>query len=295
MLSIYFCVVRRLLGAYYALFALAAAAYGVPLRFEAHESGFLCRTSGGSIVIQSNAIWLGASALRLSGANRNAKVEGAGQPARTNYIGRRIGIPTYSRIRVRGVYPGIDVAYYGTGGELEFDWIVAPGAEPRRVQFELSGPATVDSHGDLHAGAAIYRRPVARQGAEPIPVRYVLKGHRVSFALGRYDRRRELVIDPVLSYAGFPGGDSFEVATADPDGNLYVAGASAGPDLEGAFRLTPPARFINLSSDDGGTWTPAADVPPECDMTLAGNPQDPAVFLAGGSTAMCKSTDGGHT
>jgi uncharacterized protein (TIGR03437 family) len=282
---------------YLAPLALVAASYALPLRFEATDSGFLCRSPRGNILIYTGRLETRTTTLRILGPNRAARIEGVGQPGRTNYIGRKVDIPTYGRARVRNIYPGIDIVYYGTRGQLESDWIVAPGAGPRRIRLELSGPVHLRANGDLDAGDAVYRRPVAKQDGREVPVRYAVHGRQVSFALGAYDHTRTLVIDPVLTYAGFPGGDSFDAATADSAGNLYVVGTSTAgvPDLDGAFRLTPAAHFVNTSLDGGQAWTAVGDPPAGCVLALAANPQNPNILLAGGSASICKSMDGGRT
>ncbi|MBS1872410.1 MAG: SBBP repeat-containing protein [Acidobacteria bacterium] len=278
-----------------ALVALSVPAFALPLRFEANQGGFLCRTSRTALRIVPGGVQAAGAWVRFGDFDGRAAAEGVGPAAFTHYIGRRTGIPTFSRIRVRSLYPGIDAEYYGRDGELETDWIVAAGADPRRIRLQFSAPPTLDAHGDLRSGEAVYRRPVARQDGRDVPARYVVRGKVASIALGRYDRRRPLVIDPVLNYAGFPGADRFEVSAVDPSGNLYLAGSTTAPDIDGAFRLSTAQRFINSSSDAGQSWKGVADPPSECMLSLAAHPANPNILLSGGANLVCRSTDGGKS
>ncbi len=278
-----------------ALVVLSVPAFALPLRFEANQGGFLCRTSRTALRIAPGGVQAAGAWVRFGDFNGRAAAEGVGPAAFTHYIGRRTGVPTFSRICVRSLYPGIDAEYYGRDGELETDWIVAAGADPRRIRLQFSAPPTLDAHGDLRSGEAVYRRPVARQDGRDVPARYVVRGKVASIALGRYDRRRPLVIDPVLNYAGFPGADRFEVSAVDPSGNLYLAGSTTAPDIDGAFRLSTAQRFVNSSSDGGQTWKGVADPPADCMLSLAAHPANPNILLAGGANLVCRSTDAGKT
>ena len=95
-------------------------------------------------------------------------------PAATNYfIGRRdqwhTAIPNYSRIRYRNVYPGIDAVYYGNENRLEYDFVVAPGADPRAIRLQFSGAdrIAITAQGDLSVEAGgqpiVQKKPVARR------------------------------------------------------------------------------------------------------------------------------------
>ncbi|MEO7142313.1 MAG: SBBP repeat-containing protein [Bryobacteraceae bacterium] len=190
--------------------------------------------------------------LALAGGNNAPKLAAEGElPGHVNdYSGSdphewRTGIPTYARIRYRDVYPGVDLMYYGRNGALEYDFIVAPGADPARIKLVLSGysrtterggsvfpaavegaaapcalsgiqPLRIDSAGDLIAGAGRsetrFRKPVIYQrqpdGAER-SVRggfHLDKGQTITFDLGDYDARLPLIIDPILAFSTYLGG-----------------------------------------------------------------------------------------
>ena len=161
------------------------------------------------------------------------------------------GVPTSSKVRYRNVYPGIDLIYYGNQRQLEYDFVVAPGADPQsiRMQFEGVSHLRVTSDGDLVATAwgdsLGLHKPVVYQeadGARKLVAGsfVVTSGRTVGFQLGSYDRRKPLVIDPVLVFSTFLGGSAADVAnaiTTDAAGNVYVAGGTLSRD----FPVTPGA------------------------------------------------------
>src|SRR5207247_7788629 len=139
-------------------------------------------------------------------------------PGKANYfIGRdpekwRTNVPTYARVHYREVYPGIDLVYYGSQRQLEYDFVLAPGTDPKKIVlgFEGAKKIQIDAQGDLvlHApgGAIRQHKPVVYQEIDgtrqEIAGSYVLRGaSRVGFQVAAYDRSRPLIIDPVvLSY-----------------------------------------------------------------------------------------------
>lgn len=157
----------------------------------------------------------------------------------------RTDVPQFSRVSYRDVYPGIDLVYYGNAGTLEYDWIVAPGADPRSITLAMDGPerARLDEGGDLlldtAAGTIRLARPVAYQSVgatrRPVEVAYVLDpGHQVRYAIGAYDPRVALVIDPNLHYSTYLGGDGLDVGfdvALDTQGNVYVTGEARSPNF----------------------------------------------------------------
>ena len=146
---------------------------------------------------------------------------------------------TFSRVRAAGVYPGIDLDYYGSGGVLEFDFIVAPHADPRSIRMSFAGS---DRIALTRRGAAVLttaggevqiRKPLIYQEHEGvrrvIEGRYVLEGRTLRFALGKYDRSLPLVIDPVIDYAtyiGSPEDDKVVAIRANAQGEVYVFGST---------------------------------------------------------------------
>ena len=149
-------------------------------------------------------------------------------------------VPHFSRLTFASVYEGVDLVYHTQGGKLEFDFVVAPGADPAAIKFRANGATAVriEDKGDLaiEAGNAVVfnRRPVAYQVRDgerfDVDCAYVLAEDRtITLALGAYDRTRELVIDPVVDYSSYLGGSSDDYLNAvrlGQDGYIYVAGTT---------------------------------------------------------------------
>ncbi|HTK95654.1 MAG TPA: SBBP repeat-containing protein [Terriglobales bacterium] len=148
-------------------------------------------------------------------------------------------IAQYERVRYRGVYPGVDLVYYGNQRQLEHDFVVAPGADPRSIRVQIDGVQRLATNagGDLvlhtSAGDALLERPVIYQERagkrEPVDGSYrIVAGNAIAFDLGSYDRSRELVIDPVLSYATLLGGGNSDtgmgVAIDSSLGYAFITG-----------------------------------------------------------------------
>jgi hypothetical protein len=216
-------------------------------------------------------------ALRMSlvGAARKPVVSGLEeQPGKANYfIGKdpakwRTNIPTYAKVHYHNVYPGIDLLYYGNQRELEYDFVVAPGADPKKIVLGFKGAdkLEIDAEGDLvlHApgGDIRQQKPVVYQEIDgvrqDIAGRYVRRGaNRVGFHVAAYDRSRPLVIDPVvLAYSTYLGTNSIDFAwsiAVDAAGNAYVAGAASPgfPTTPGAFDTTGGPVFVTKLNPTG--------------------------------------------
>ncbi len=196
---------------------------------------------------QSNAL-----RLKLAGAEPARQVTGVNPlPGKSNYfIGNdptawHTDIPNYARVECSEVYPGVSVAYYGAQQSLEYDLIVAPGADPRAItiSFEGADRMELNAEGDLELhlnGEVIYHRSptVYQQGngrRRAVTSRYVIKGEKqIGFEIGNYDAGKSLVIDPVLdysSYLGAGGDDTAQSIKVDAAGNAYVTGVTAAADF----------------------------------------------------------------
>lgn len=224
----------------------------LPLRFERASSGYVARQGALTWTVSATGSRLASGKheirTRLAGARAASAAEpGAPVAGEVNYLlgdpgDWRRAVPGYASVRYRGVYPGIDVVYHGRGGELEYDFVVAPGADPRAIRLEFRGhqELRLDDAGALviasAAGEIRWQRPHVYQGRnETVAGRFVLAGRdAVTFALGDYDRTRELIIDPSLTRASYLGGAANEFARAigrDAAGNIYLAGNTTSEDL----------------------------------------------------------------
>lgn len=190
--------------------------------------------------------------MKLIGGNNEPEIRGA-EPlqGKSNYlIGNdrkkwHTDIPTFGRVLYQDVYPGIDLIYYGNQQRLEYDFNVAPGADPAaiRLSFDGADEIKVDADGALRMkimnnevvqpAPVIYQQLAGRK--QTIAGRYVINGKgEVTFAIDQYDRSVELVIDPQIVYSTFYGGSATDVVTGiavDANGNTYLGGRSSSTDL----------------------------------------------------------------
>lgn len=249
------------------------AAYGrLPLSFEVNRGqagrrvSFLARGPGWAWLLASNEAVLssksGSLRMRLAGASPNRGGESLQQlPGKANYfIGNdpkrwRTKIPTCAKVRFREVYPGVDLIYYGSQGQLEFDVVVSPGADPEAIRLDFSGADGIEPDAEgglvLHAtgGRLRLRRPVVYQEADGarkhVPGRYaLLSAHQVGFRVDGYDASKTLFIDPVLVYSTYLGainsvGNGIAVDSA---GAAYVTGATDSTTFAAGGALQPALR-----------------------------------------------------
>src|SRR3989442_1273070 len=197
--------------------------------------------------------------MRFVGANPAPAVAGVGElPGKSNYfVGNepkkwRANVLTYAKVEYRDVYPGVNLVYYGNQRQLEHDFVVSPGADPKAITLAFEGMdgVAIDGLGDLvlraDGGGVRLRKPFVYQEQDGqravIPTRYVLKAERqVAFEVAAYDATKPLIIDPVLAYStylGGSGGDQGFGIAADAVGNAYVTGFTGStnfPTTAGAF------------------------------------------------------------
>jgi uncharacterized protein (TIGR03437 family) len=276
-----------------------------PLSFELNQGQasppvqFLSRGYGCALFLAPGEVVLdldgssGRLRMSLIGANTAAEPIGLSpQPSVVSYfIGNdpkkwRTGIPTYGKVNYPQVYPGVDLVFYGNQRQMEYDFVVAPGADPGRVAWRIDGVrAMVDRKGNLilraAQGAAIFDKPAVYQidGAKRVPVNgaFTLHGQEVRFRLGRYDRSKELVIDPVLNYLTYLAGTgsdeigqptgpgilqngSSQGIAIDDAGSAYVTGRTSSSDfpITNAYqgvhnKGSAPSAFITKFSPDGSS------------------------------------------
>ncbi len=199
--------------------------------------------------------------MKLRNANPAAKVTGTDELAGTNnyFIGNdpakwRTSVPTYAKVKYEGIYSGIDLVYYGNQRQLEYDFILAPGADPRRIAFDVSGAKGIrrDAHGDLvlrmktGEGEIRWHKPVVYQekdGARQlVAANYAITDkNRVGFEVAKYDASRPLYIDPLI-YSTYLGGSQFDEGVGiavDSAGSAYVTGQTASTDFPTMNPLQP--------------------------------------------------------
>ena len=202
--------------------------------------------------------------MRLMGANPTPGVIGVEQlPGRNHYfIGNNPNkwirnIPQYARVKYGGIYPGVDLIFYGNQKQLEYDFVVDPGADPGVIRIKFAGmdKLSLDDNGNLALQIGndriIMRAPVIYQEInnqkQRVAGHYVLcKTGEVGFNVAPYDVGKPVVIDPVLVYSTYLGGNSSESGngiTLDADGNAYVTGSTFSSDFPTAPTAGTPAPF----------------------------------------------------
>jgi hypothetical protein len=209
--------------------------------------------------------------MQLLGANPAPEISGVERlPGQVNYLQGKdpaqwhTQIPTYAQVKYQGVYPGIDLLYYGQQRQLEYDFIVAPGAHPRtiRLAFEGAKKLEINAEGELvlktSGGPVRFQRPVMYQTIggtrREVAGGYMLTApHEVGFQVATYDTSQPLIIDPVLSYSTYLGGNGWDEAydiAVDGSGQAYVAGGTEStnfPVTAEAFQMMPSGGSTDYS------------------------------------------------
>jgi hypothetical protein len=190
--------------------------------------------------------------LKVAGASPDASISGLRQiPGKVHYFKGndpakwRQNVPLYEAVRYTGILPGIDLVYYGREGQLEYDFLVSPGADPGVIKLQVEGPGDLrlDSQGNLLMQAGDFQwvmhspRIYQERDGSPAPVEggFVLLGdNRIGFRLGPYDATLPLIIDPVLGYSTLLGGAQLEQGrgiAVDAAGYAYVTGMTPSNDF----------------------------------------------------------------
>jgi hypothetical protein len=265
----------------------SAAMARLPLRFEENRGQwdaslrFTARSAGANLQLTARgpAFLVGASRVEIAlvHASPSPVIEPLDRlPATTNYmVGARsqwhTGIANYSRVRYHSVYPGIDVVYYGNQNQLEYDFVLAPGANPDAIRLHFRGDVQVSltPDGDLalrsNGAQVLQKAPEIYQDNRSIRGRYTLLArNQVGFRLDRYDRTRPLVIDPILvycAYMGSSGNDRITAMKMGPNGQLYITGTTPNgemPAIDGAYNNLNAGKtdiFLAIIDTTGGNFT----------------------------------------
>ncbi len=242
------------------------------LRFSSRGPGYgLFLTSEGATLslLKPDGSGFETLGMRLVGGATGSELSGLSQIPGYNHYYKgndpsawRESRERYGAVQYDAVYPGVDLVFYGTAGELEYDFIVAPGADAGQVRIAFEGATQLQLiDGDLHLstaeGEVVQQAPVVYQEVDgarvAVDAEYVLAAegaHEVSFLIGEYDRTQPLVIDPILSYASFYGGVSDEAfqggVVIDSAGNMLLSGWTTSP----VFPTVNPAQTTQTSHID---------------------------------------------
>ena len=285
------CLLRGLFAGWLVLFpgrGFAATAPNRPLSFEPHAQAgdratwFTTHVSGQDLSFGFSGTiskWhedAGGSPpqpeiiMSLAGTRRGATPQAVGrQKGITNHLVGpperwRRGLPLFEKIRYPSLYSGIDLIYYGDENGIEYDFVVAPGASWRAIRLAFPDGVSIDAQGDLviqtQQARIRHRRPriyqIVGAGRRTIPGRFILKGTRqAGFDVGAYDPDLPLVIDPMLVYASYLGGNAadngYSVAV-DGSGSAYTVGEtwSTNFPLRNLCKISRPA--IPTSSSQSG-------------------------------------------
>ena len=214
--------------------------------------------------------------MRLDGSNPSAEVTGLDRTAtKINYfLGNdpekwHTEVPAYSKVKYSGIYPGVDLMFYGNRRELEYDFVVAPGADPKSIALNVQGARKVylDAYGslvlDVPGGEVKFKKPDVYQDFDgtrrEIAGNYAIKNHHeVRFALADYDRRQPLTIDPVVTYSTYVGGSGSanggDMATGialDSAGDAYIGGVTFSADLTQVNGVGPVPASLGLANSSG--------------------------------------------
>lgn len=257
--------------------AQSGESYGrLPLSFEpdAGQAKFLSRGRDCTLLLSPTEVAFPGVRMRFAGAHPASRLEGIDPlPGRSHYyMGSdarqwRTNVPHYARVRLQGLYPGVDLVYYGNQRQLEYDLMVAPGADPRRIRLAFEGAEEIGVDGQENLwlrtarGTIVHRKAAAWQEVDgrkkEVAVRYILlTRNEVGFDLGAYDAGAPLVIDPVLVYSSYLGGSSNDNSgriAVDGSGSAYIVGTTASSDFPATPGILPSGGVFVVKLNPAGT------------------------------------------
>ena len=225
----------------------------LPLRFEAVDARhWIAHGPGFGVGLSQDGTFfhLGDRGLRLTleGSDRKARFEGLSKSAvPTNYFGHDFrSVDAFGRVRQTSVYPGIDIVYYGQGQALEYDFDLAPGADPSqiRMRFEGADAISLGPQGQVILGLGdrqvtqnppvVYQRNTSGEIVKVASTYVTEADGSIGISLGAYDATRALVVDPNILFTGYLAGSSADVPVGighDKNGSIYIAGYTYSPDF----------------------------------------------------------------
>ncbi len=207
------------------------------------------------------------SALRMQWIGANEHPEMVAErplPGKINYlIGRNparwhTDLPTYGQVRYRDLFPGVDAVFFGKDGEIEYDLVLSPGTDPKKISFGLEGVQSMKLAGNgdlvlqLANGEVRHRRPMVYQendGARRwLSAHYVIHNNKtIGYEIAGVNRKLPLVIDPTLLYSTYIGSntpDSVNSVAVDQFGQAYITGSTVF-----GFPIKNPAQGNQLGTD----------------------------------------------
>jgi Bacterial Ig-like domain (group 2)/Divergent InlB B-repeat domain/Cep192 domain 4 len=236
--------------------------------------------------------------MELLGVNAAPEFQGLQElPGKVNYlIGNdraawHTNVALFSEVQVTKVYPGVDLLFHGDQRQLEYDFVVAPGADPSRIGFKIRGAKKIeiDANGNLvlHTADSKFemRKPVIYQGEgasrSDVQGQFVLSAkNQVRFELGPYDHAEKLVIDPAINYATFLGGAGGEFSE-----QLVVDSSSPGAPKIYATGITTDVTSFPVGGSRIGNPTGTQNIyVSEIDPTKTGSASLVYLTFIGGST-----------
>ena len=293
--------------------------YGkLPLSFEVNEGQtdsqvkFIARGTGYSLFLTSTEAVLSLKApsisavvlkMKLVGANPSPHLTGRDElPGKSNYfIGDdpakwRTNVSNYAKVKYADVYPGVDLVYYGNQRQLEYDFLVAPGADPGAIRLAIDGceKSRIDKQGDLvlevDRSEIRLHQPVIYQeinrSRRSIGGKFVMRsGREVGFEIARYDASKPLIIDPVISYSTYLGGSGDESVggiAVDSAGNAYITGTTDSSDFPTANPLQAVFHRGICETLPVGTTTFPCSVAFVTKLNAAGSGLIYSTYLGGG-------------
>jgi len=252
---------------------------GAQVKYIARASGYTAALTADGVALRVKGATDGLLQMRLRNAESNVKMTASDkQPGKSNYLFGNdkskwiLGVPHYGEVSYRDVYRGVDMVFSGSQHNLEYDFVVKPGADPKQIRMAYQGTSRfeLNAAGDLElqtaAGRTVSHKPVVYQtvhgNRKLVAAEYALLAkNEAGFKLGAYDTSLPLVIDPtvtVVSYLGGTGDDqAFGVASGTPAQGFFLTGKTAS--LANAFTGLGgfPLNGALQATDNGGSLGPS--------------------------------------